>query len=184
MGWGRDARPHLRLANAQRAAAWIFRPPFAIPRSPLAFPSTACCPSETTMLSLRRRCGFCLLLGFLAASPLGAFASDAVFPFGRALLLDVPPLPGSKRVPMIEIEEDGTASIYLWCAAVRGSANVGDDTISITPTTPMPSQCTPDQISRDAALLVQLSQMTGWRREADEIDLLGATTLRFRLMTN
>jgi hypothetical protein len=121
---------------------------------------------------------------FLAAAMAPAGASENSFPFGRPLLLDAAPLSGSKRVPMIEIEEDGSASIYLWCAGVRGSANVGNDTITITPATPLPSHCTPDQISRDAALLVQLSQMTGWRRQADEIDLFGATTLRFRLMTN
>ncbi|MGB6538857.1 MAG: META domain-containing protein [Xanthobacteraceae bacterium] len=136
------------------------------------------------MLSLRRHCGLCLLFCVLAASPLAASANDSAFPFGRTLLLDATPLPGSKRVPMIEIDKDGTASIYLWCTGVRGSANVGADTITITPTAPLPSHCTPDQISLDAALLVQLSQMTGWHRNADEIDLVGATTLRFRLMTN
>jgi META domain len=140
--------------------------------------------SETTMLSLRRRCGFCLVLGLFAATPFAAVAGDAGFPFGDALVLDAAPLPGSKRVPMIEIEESGDVSFYLWCASVRGSAKVGDGTITIVPTTPMPSQCTPDQISRDAGLLAQLSQMTGWRRKGDEVDLLGADTLRFRLMTN
>jgi hypothetical protein len=135
-----------------------------------------------SMPGLRRHYLWCFVC--LAAAMAPASASDTSFPFGRALLLDAAPLAGSKRVPMIEIEEDGSASIYLWCAGVRGSANVGNDTISITPTAPLPSHCTPDQISRDAALLVQLSQMTGWRRQADEIDLIGAVTLRFRLMTN
>jgi hypothetical protein len=138
--------------------------------------------SETSMPGLRRHYLWCFVL--LAAAMAPASASETSFPFGRALLLDAAPLAGSKRVPMIEIEEDGSASIYLWCAGVRASANVGNDTISITPTTPLPSHCTPDQITRDAALLVQLSQMTGWRRQADEIDLIGVVTLRFRLMTN
>lgn len=136
------------------------------------------------MLSLRRRFAFGFVLGVLAATPLPAVANDASFPFGSALVLDAPPQPGSKRVPMIEIEESGDASLYLWCASVRGSANVGDATITIVPTTPLPSQCTPDQISRDAELLAQLAQVTGWHRQGDEIDLLGGATLRFRLMTN
>jgi hypothetical protein len=136
------------------------------------------------MLSLRRRFAFGFVLGVFAAASLPALASDTSFPFGDALVLDAPPQPGSKRVPMIEIEESGDASLYLWCASVRGSANVGEATITIVPTTPLPSQCTPDQISRDANLLTQLSQVTGWRRQGDEIDLLGAATLRFRLMTN
>lgn len=137
------------------------------------------------MVSLRRCCGFCaVLLGCLTAALPTASASDSTFPFGSSLMLDAAPQPGSRRVPMIEIDQDGSASFYLWCANVRGSANVGGDTISLTPTTPLPSQCSPEQISQDAGLLAELSQMTGWRRQGDEIDLVGATTLRFRLMTN
>jgi hypothetical protein len=136
------------------------------------------------MLWLRRHfaCGF--MLALLVGSLLPAAASESSFPFGSALVLDAAPLPGSKRVPMIEIEENGAAAFYLWCASARGSANVANDTISLVPTTALPSQCTADQISRDADLLAQLAQVTGWRRQGDEIDFLGATTLRFRLMTN
>lgn len=136
------------------------------------------------MLLLRRRSALYFALTLLAGSLLPAFASETSFPFGSALVLDAPPLPGSKRLPTIEIEENGDASFYLWCASARGSANVGQETISLTPTTALPSQCTPDQISRDADLLAQLSQMTGWHRQGDEIDLTGTATLRFRLMTN
>lgn len=136
------------------------------------------------MRLLYRRFACCFVLACLAAMSLPAAASDASFPFGRALVLDAPPQPGSKRVPIMEIEEGGDVSLYLWCASVRGSAKVGDSTITIVPTTPLPSQCTPEQISRDADLLTQLSQVTGWRRQGDEVDLLGASTLHFRLMTN
>ena len=136
------------------------------------------------MLLSRWRSTLCFALAVFAGSFLPASATEASFPFGSALVLDAAPLPGTKRVPMIEIEENGDASFYLWCASARGSANVGQDTISLTPTTALPSQCTPDQISRDADLLVQLSQMTGWHRQGDEIDLTGSATLRFRLMTN
>jgi META domain len=134
------------------------------------------------MLLLRRR--LCFVLAVLAGSLMPALADDASFPFGSALVLDAAPLPGTKRVPMIEIEENGAASFYLWCASARGSANVGQESISLAPTTALPSQCTPDQISRDADLLTQLSQMTGWHRQGDEVDLTGTATLRFRLMTN
>ena len=124
------------------------------------------------------------MFAFLAGSLSPAAASETAFPFGSALVLDAAPLPGSKRLPMIEIDENGAAALNLWCSSVRGAANVADDTISIVPTTALPSQCTADQISRDADLLAQLAQVTGWRRQGDEIDLLGAATLRFRLMTN
>jgi hypothetical protein len=151
---------------------------------PLLIRQFAICLSETTMLLLRRRSALCFALVFLAGSLLPASASETSFPFGSELVLDAQPLPGSKRVPMIEIEQSGDASFYLWCASARGSANVGDDTISLVPTAALPSQCTADQISRDADLLTQLSQVTSWRRQGDEVDLTGPATLRFRLMTN
>lgn len=132
-----------------------------------------------------RRCA----TGFLAALALAgavwpAAASDAVFPFGSELVLDAAPQPNSKRVPTIEIDQDGAASFNLWCARAAGSATVTDDAITMTPTKGLPAQCTPEQISQDAALLAALAQVTGWRRTGDVIDFLGATSLRFRLMTN
>jgi hypothetical protein len=136
------------------------------------------------MLLLRRRSLFCLAFALLAGLLPFAAKSENAFPFGDALVLDAAPEPGSKRVPMIEIEENGAAAFYLCCASARGSANVGDDTISLVPTTALPSQCTAEQISRDADLLAQLAQVTGWHRQGNEVDLLGASTLRFRLMTN
>jgi hypothetical protein len=136
------------------------------------------------MLLLRRRCVCCSVFALLAGALSPALASDAAFPFGSALVLEAAPEPGSKRVPMIEIEENGVASFYLWCASARGSASVTADSISLVPTTALPSQCTQDQIRRDADLLAQLAQVTGWRRQGDDIDFLGASTLRFRLMTN
>ena len=136
------------------------------------------------MLVPRRRPAACLALALLAGLLVPAAATESAFPFGDALVLDAPPQPGSKRIPMIEIEENGAAAFYLWCASARGSANVGDATISLVPTTAMPSQCSAEQISRDADLLAQLAQMTGWRRQGNEVDLLGTSMLRFRLMTN
>jgi META domain len=136
------------------------------------------------MRRMSRRAIGLFVIAVLAGSMAPAFASNASFPFGMPLVLDAAPIPGSKRLPVIEIDENGSASIYLWCASVRGSASVGDATITIVPTTPLPSQCTKEQISRDAGLLAQLAQVTGWRRQGDAIELLGAATLRFRLMTN
>jgi hypothetical protein len=139
---------------------------------------------ETTMLLLRRRYALCLASALLAGSLPLAAEGEAAFPFGTALVLDAAPQAGSKRVPMIEIEESGAATFYLWCASARGTANVGDATITLTPTAALPSQCTPEEISRDADLLAQLAQMTGWRRDGNEVELVGVSTLRFRLMTN
>ena len=113
-----------------------------------------------------------------------AHADEHEFPFGRELMLDAPKLYGSKRVPMIEIEEDGAVSIDLWCASVRGQATVGESSITIVADPVEPTQCSPERQSGDQDLLMALTQLTSWRRDGDVIDFSGPTPLRFRLMTN
>ena len=111
-------------------------------------------------------------------------ASDRAFPFDRELMLDTAPMPGSKRVPIIEIAENGAASIDLWCVRARGQASIGGDSITIVAGPIEPVQCAPERQSADEDLLAALAQVTNWRRSGDVIELQGATTLRFRLMTN
>jgi len=130
-------------------------------------------------------CRFCVLIAALLLGPLGfARAADNTFPFGTELMLDVEPLYGSKRIPMIEIQDDGTAAIDLWCASVHASATVGENSITIVAEPAEPAQCTPERQSGDETLLAALSQVTNWRRDGDVIELIGPTTLRFRAMTN
>jgi hypothetical protein len=138
---------------------------------------------ETMMLRLRWHFACCFVFAFLAVSFLSATASET-FPFGSALFLDSPPLPGSKRIPMIEIQENGTAAFNLWCANVSGSANVAANTITITPAKALSVQCTPDRLSLDTNLLTALMQVTSWQRRGDVIDFIGSTNLRFRVATN
>jgi hypothetical protein len=99
-------------------------------------------------------------------------------------MLDAAPMRGSKRIPMLEIAENGAASIDLWCASARAQVVVADSSISISPGDLQNSQCEPDRQARDAELLAALSQVTNWRRHGDVIELMGVTPLRFRSMTN
>ena len=126
------------------------------------------------------------LVGMVLLVLLGpAAASDASFPFGSELILDVAPMRGSKRIPMIEIDDNGAAVIDLWCASnVPAQATVGDNTIAIVPGPIAPTECTPERQSGDDDLLAALAQVTNWRRSGEAIDFSGATTLRYRLMTN
>ena len=121
---------------------------------------------------------FCLLL----TPPL--VAAGDTFPFGTTLMLDVAPIRGSKRIPMLEIAENGAASIDLWCASARAQAVVADGSISISPGDLQNSQCEPDRQALDAELFAALTQVTNWRRQGDVIELLGVTPRRFRPMTN
>jgi heat shock protein HslJ len=91
---------------------------------------------------------------------------------------------GSKRIPILQINESGAASIDLWCASVQGQATVAADAITIVPGAAGAEQCQPERAQRDEQLLAALSQVTSWRRKGDVVELLGATKLRFRLMTN
>jgi heat shock protein HslJ len=135
------------------------------------------------MPRLGRRSIPSLIFLVLAAAAPAAGASET-FPFGSELMLDSTPMHGSKRVPMIEIEENGAASIDLWCASVQGQATVSDAAITIVPGAAAPAQCEPERQARDADLLAALAQVTGWRRSGEVVELSGPTPLRFRLMTN
>src|SRR5579863_10282024 len=130
-----------------------------------------------------RRAVACLLIVFVGSAGVAA-ASEQTFPFDRELMLEVTPMRGSKRVPIIEVDQNGAASIDLWCLRLHGQANVGADSISIVPGPFEPAQCSPDRQSGDEKLLAALAQMTNWKRYGDVVELSGATTLRFRLLTN
>jgi hypothetical protein len=134
-------------------------------------------------LWLYRRSTFCLAMLVAVAAVWPAHASEP-FPFGSELMLDTAPMHGSKRIPMLEIEDNGTASIDLWCTSVKAQATVNDAAITIVPGDAPAAQCDPDRQARDADLLATLTQVTGWRRRGEVIELTGPMPLRFRLMTN
>jgi len=135
----------------------------------------------------RRRCA-CWLAVLVASAALGSAVAGESFPFGSELMLDVAPMVGSKRIPMLEVEDDGTASIDLWCSSLHAQATIADDSITIVPgqlaSGGQAAQCDPGRQSSDAALLAALAEATKWRRHGDVVELSGATTLRYRLMTN
>src|ERR1700741_5168624 len=131
-----------------------------------------------------KRCYRALLVLLCLLLPASLATAGDSFPFGTTLMLDAAPMRGSKRIPMLEIAENGAVSIDLWCASARAQAIVADSAISISPGDLQNTQCGPDRQSRDAQLLAALAQVTNWRRNGEVVELLGATPLRFRLMTN
>ena len=66
------------------------------------------------------RFGFAVAVAMLLTAAVPAFADE--FPFDREILLDAKPLPGSKRVPILEIGADGRGQVDLWCHS--GAAQV------------------------------------------------------------
>jgi hypothetical protein len=106
------------------------------------------------------------------------------FPFERELLLDARPLPGSKRVPMLEILPDGRAIIDLWCKSGEGRVEVSGEAIKFTLGPMREERCTPERLQRDEDMAVALEQVTQWRVEEDTLVLTGPTELRYRLSTH
>jgi hypothetical protein len=122
---------------------------------------------------------------FLAIAVCTARAAEP-FPFGDELMLDGEATHKQKRLPMIEIEEDGSTTLDLWCGSVRTRASVGEDgSIAIVPGARDNGQCDAERIAGDDDLLDALLHLTKWHRHGDLVEFSGAPgTMRFRLMTN
>ncbi len=131
------------------------------------------------------RCLLAVAVGLaMAAGIARAVAASMEFPFGHELLLDAAPMAGSKRVPSLDIAENGLADIDLWCNSIKGQMIVAGDTITILTGARTERSCTPERMRGDEDVLAALSEVTNWRREGDILILTGARTLRFRLPTN
>jgi heat shock protein HslJ len=106
------------------------------------------------------------------------------FPFGSELVLDANPMRGSKKLPVLDIGQNGAAEIELWCNSVKAQLVVAANTITII-TGPLSSrQCPPDYARADDDLLTALNQTTNWRIEESALVFTGGKTLRFRMQTN
>jgi heat shock protein HslJ len=126
----------------------------------------------------------CCLLALVGVATAASVKAASDFPFGHELLLDAAPLVGSKRVPSLDIAENGFADIDLWCNSIKGQMIVAGDTITILTGAKTERSCTPERMRGDDDVLAALSEVTNWRREGDILVLIGPRTLRFRLPTN
>jgi heat shock protein HslJ len=134
----------------------------------------------------RSRIFHCLAawLALLPQFAASATAAERSFPFDSELLLDVRPMKGSKRVPMIEIGRDGKAAIELWCNSIEAHIVVMEDLISVMTGKKTDRQCDGARMRGDEDLLAALQQATSWSREGDVVTVRGAKTLRLRQPTN
>lgn len=106
------------------------------------------------------------------------------FPFDEELLLDAKPMRGSKRVPMLDIRAGGAVLIDLWCNSVQGQLVVAADTITVLTGPKTDRTCTPERLRGDEEVLSALEQVTTWRREGEDVVLVGPQSLRFHRATN
>jgi heat shock protein HslJ len=113
-----------------------------------------------------------------------AHAQQNEFPFESELLLDARPMPGSKRIPNMDVAANGTIALEMWCNRVDGQVVVAGDTITVIIGQPTERSCSPERARGDADLLEALNGMTNWHRQGDAVVLVGPKTLRFKVPTN
>jgi heat shock protein HslJ len=106
------------------------------------------------------------------------------FPYGSELILDADPMRGSKKLPVLDIGQNGVADIELWCNSVKAQLVVAANTITIITGKMSSRRCPPDHARADDELLTALNQVTNWRVEDSALVFTGGTTLRFRMQTN
>jgi hypothetical protein len=126
-------------------------------------------------------CTAALLLTSLAVRPARA---EEGFPFGMEMTLDALPQPGSKRVPDLDIGDNGETVLELWCKGGKGQFSVAGNSIIFIASKIEDRNCTAARAQADDELIAALSAVTNWKRQGDLIIFVGPKTLRFRLNTN
>jgi heat shock protein HslJ len=106
------------------------------------------------------------------------------FPFGLEMTLDEERQPGSKRLPTLEIGDNGEAILELWCKAGTGQFSVAGNTVIFVAGPLQDRACPPARAQADDDLVAALSEAATWRRQGDFVSFIGGKTLRFRLNTN
>jgi hypothetical protein len=126
-----------------------------------------------------------LALG-LAAGAFNAIpaSADDGFPFGFEMTLDVNRQPGSKRLPMLEIGDNGEATLELWCKGGKGQFSIAGNTVIFVPGPLQDRACPPAKAQADDDLVAALSEAATWRRQGDYVSFIGTRPLRFHLNTN
>ena len=119
----------------------------------------------------------------MSGVPLVAAAAEE-FPFGMEMTLDALPQPGSKRVPDLDIGDNGDTVLELWCKGGKGQFSVAGNTIVFIASKIEDRNCPVARAQADDELIAALSAATNWKRQGDLITFVGPKTLRFRLNTN
>jgi hypothetical protein len=119
-----------------------------------------------------------------AALSAGAARADDEFPFGMEMTLDAARQPGSKRIPSLEIGDNGEAVLELWCKAGKGQFSVAGNTVIFVAGPLEDRSCPPARAQADDDLVAALSDAATWKRQGDTVSFIGPRPLRFRINTN
>src|ERR1700733_12551102 len=136
---------------------------------------------KSAITVLRQAGAALVLVAALQAAP--AHADDG-FPFGLEMTLDVARQPGSKRLPTLEIGDNGEVVLELWCKGGKGQFSVAGNTVIFVAGPLEDRACPPARAQADDELVAALSEAATWTRQGDVISFVGTKPLRFRLLTN
>jgi hypothetical protein len=129
--------------------------------------------------------GAAAALALFAVAPTSAPAqADAGFPFGMEMTLDAARMPGSKRVPDLDIGDSGEVILELWCKGGKGQFSVAGNTVIFVVVAMEDRTCAPDRAQADDGLIAALTDAATWKRQGDFVSFVGPKTLRFHINTN
>jgi hypothetical protein len=114
----------------------------------------------------------------------GSARAEEGFPFGTEMTMEALPQPGSKRIPNIEIGDNGEVVLELWCKAAKGQFSVAGNTVIFVAGQVQDRACPPAKAQADDELLTVLGSVETWKRQGELLTLIGPKTLRFRVNTN
>jgi hypothetical protein len=124
-------------------------------------------------------------LTLLSVAPMsGPARADDGFPFGMEMTLEAARMPGSKRVPDLDIGDSGEVILELWCKGGKGQFSVAGNSVIFVIGEMESRPCGPEGAQADDDLIAALSDAATWKRQGDVVSFVGARTLRFRLNTN
>jgi hypothetical protein len=106
------------------------------------------------------------------------------FPFGFEMKLETAPQPGSKRIPTLEIGDNGEATLDLWCKSGKGQFSVAGNTVIFVPGPMQDRSCPQAKAQADDDLVAALGEAATWKRQGDLVSFIGTRPLRFRINTN
>ena len=111
-------------------------------------------------------------------------SADDGFPFGFEMMLETAPQPGSKRIPTLEIGDNGEATLDLWCKSGKGQFSVAGNTVIFVPGRLQDRSCPPARAQADDDLVAALGEAATWKRQGDLVSFIGTRPLRFRINTD
>ena len=121
---------------------------------------------------------------FAVASTCRPAQADDGFPFGMEMTLEVARMPGSKRIPDLDIGDSGEVVLELWCKGGKGQFSVAGNTVIFVIGEMENRPCPAERAQADDDLIAALSDAATWKRQGDVVSFIGTKTLRFRLNTN